>query len=241
MENGAYLSAIRDGSRALLQAARLDLDAPVPSCPGWRVADLVGHAGGTWGWAAAIVRTGARANYPGVPEDCHGDQLLAWAEERSHQVLDALEGCDPSSNCWTFGLPRTPVFWFRRQALESAVHAWDAQRAVDGPEPIDPVLASDGIDEFLTVMVPRQIKAHAEDWSGQSFHFHCTDVEGEWMVQLGPEGSVSVDRAHGKADAAIRGPASPVYLWCLNRVPAQDVEVIGDGALAERWTKEIVF
>ena len=40
---------------------------------------------------------------------------------------------------------------------------------------------------------------------------------------------------------AIRGPASPVYLWCLNRVPAQDVEVIGDGALAERWTKEILF
>ncbi|MGO8859889.1 MAG: maleylpyruvate isomerase family mycothiol-dependent enzyme [Acidimicrobiales bacterium] len=241
MESGAYLDVIADRSRALLNAARADLDAPVPSCPGWKVADLVDHAGGTWGWAAAIVQTGARADYTGAPDGCRGAELIAWAEDRSRQLLTALEGSDPGSDCWTFGLPRTVLFWFRRQALETTVHAWDAEQAVGVPEPIDPLLASDGIDEFLAVMVPRQIKAHAERWSGESFHFHCTDTDGEWLVRLGPDGAVSVDLAHGKADVAIRGPASPVYLWCLNRVPAQDVEVIGEGALARRWTSEIVF
>jgi len=241
MEPETYIAALRDRSQALLQAARTDLDAAVPSCPGWTVADLVTHAGGIWGWAANIVRTGARADVATPPEGCRGNGLLAWAEKRSSEAIDALEGADPDSDCWTFGLPRSRLFWFRRQALETAVHAWDAQHAAGHAEPIDPVLASDGIDEFLAVLLARQVRAQPEGWSGQSVHFHCTDADGEWMVQLGPDGAVTVDRTHGKADVAVRGPASSVYLWCLNRVAAPDVEIIGDGSLAGRWTSEIAF
>src|SRR5688572_5112463 len=40
-----YVAALRADSAALAEAARLGLDRPVPSCPDWSVADLVGHTG----------------------------------------------------------------------------------------------------------------------------------------------------------------------------------------------------
>jgi len=52
---------------------------------------------------------------------------------------NALKGADPDSNCWTFGLPRSRLFWFRRQALETAVHAWDVQHATANPIPLTPI------------------------------------------------------------------------------------------------------
>ena len=87
------------------------------------MADLVAHIGGVWGWAAAVVGTGVRADFPAVPEGSGADELAVWAEQQAGLVLDALEKADPGSSCWTFGLPRSRLFWFRRQALETAVHA----------------------------------------------------------------------------------------------------------------------
>ncbi len=187
------------------------------------------------------MRSGARSDAPVPPEDIGGTALIGWAEDRLREMLDAMESADPDADCWTFGLPRTPMFWIRRQALETAVHAWDCTGAAGEPSPIDGGLASDGIDEFLSVMVPRQVKQHPDVWTGQSFHLHRTDGEGEWMVRLGPDGEVSSEHAHGKGDVALRGPASSLYLWSLNRLPAGDLEVFGDPAVAALWTTEIAF
>jgi len=241
METEDYVGVIRERSDALLSAARANLDAAVPSCPGWTVADLVAHIGEAWGWAAAVVRSGERRDAPTAPDGLGGPALVEWARGRLEEVLDVLEDADPTANCWTFGLPRSPLFWFRRQALETAVHAWDCAGAVGEPAPLDPELARDGIDEFLGSMVPRQVKRRPDAWTGQSLHLHRTDGEGEWMVRLGPDGEVSTERAHGKGDVALRGPASTLYLWCLNRVRADDLELFGDPAVAARWTAEISF
>lgn len=241
METADYLGFVRERSDALLNLARTGLDASVPSCPGWTVATLVAHIGEAWGWSSTVVRTGARSDVPAAPAALAGAALIGWAEERRDELLAALEEADPTANCWTFGLPRTPVFWFRRQALETAVHAWDCEGAVGDPAPIDGELASDGIDEFLTSMLPRQVKGRPEGWTGQSLHLHRTDGEGEWMVRLGPDGEVSTENSHGKGDVALRGPASSLYLWCLNRVPAADLELFGDPSVAAKWTSEIAF
>jgi uncharacterized protein (TIGR03083 family) len=241
MDSTGYLQAIRDRSDALLESAGTDLDAGVTSCPGWDVADLVTHVGRTWGWAAAIVRTGSRDDLPSPAEGIGGAELLEWAGEQARQLADALEGADPESDCWTFGLPRSRLFWFRRQALETAVHAWDAQHATGTADPIEPDLATDGIDEFLAVMLPRQMSRAPEAWTGQSLHLHRTDGDGEWMIRLGPGESLTAERAHSKADVAVRGPVSSLYLWCLNRLPAGDLEVLGDAAVADQWTQTVSF
>jgi len=242
MEADGYLNALLDRSGALLVAAHTDLEAPVPSCPGWTVTDLITHVGRTWGWAASIVRTGGRSDLPGVPEEFGEGELLEWAEDRAQQVIGALAVADPESNCWTFGLPRSRLFWFRRQALETAVHAWDGQLAFGLPEPIDPELARDGVAEFLEQMLPRQIKRNPDDWTGQSVLLHCTDGDGDWTVRLGPGPTITVERAAAaEADVTLNGPSSSIYLWCLNRLPTDDLERIGDGAVADRWTTKIAF
>jgi len=241
MEVTEYLDVLRNSSAALLASARTDLGAPVPSCPGWSVELLVSHIGRVWSWAATIVGTGAGADFPAIPEGLVGAELIGWSEQQVRQLLDALAAADPGAGCWTFGPPPTALFWFRRQALETVVHAWDVQQAVGPPDPIDPDVASDGVDEFLTVMLPGRFQRQPDAWSGQSLHLHRTDGDGEWLVRLGPGTSVSVEHAHGRGDVALRGPASSLYLWCLSRVPSSDLEVSGDRAVADRWTSEIAF
>ena len=241
VEPAEYLDALRDRSKALLVSAPTDLEAPVRSCPGWTVAKLVAHIGGVWGWAAAVVRTGDRADHPSLPEGLSGAELLEWAEQQARLALDALGTADPESSCWTFGEPRSRRFWFRRQALETAVHAWDVQQAVAHPEPMTPELASDGIDEFLTLMLPRNLRQRSGGWTGQSLHLHSTDGNGEWLLQLGPDSAVSFEHSHGDADVALQGTVSSLYLWCLNRIPLNEIKVFGDRAVADQWTAEIAF
>ncbi len=241
MDAPGYLDALQDRATALRASARGNLDAPVPSCPDWTVADLVTHVGTTWGWAASIVRTGNRDNLPSSPVGAGDAALVPWAEDRAHQLIGALTAADPDTNCWTFGLPRSRLFWFRRQALETAVHAWDVQQAVGRPDPLHPELAGDGIDEFVAVMLPRTLRSATGSWIGQSLHLHRTDGEGEWMIRLGPGTAVAAEHAHGKADVALRGPASSLYLWCSNRVPSSELEVLGAAAVADLWTAEIAI
>jgi uncharacterized protein (TIGR03083 family) len=241
MESLDYVAILRERSRALLEVAQANLDAVVPSCPGWTNADLAAHMGGVWGWTSAVVRTGARSDLPAAPTDAGGPTVIAWAEEQLHNVLSTLEKADPSADCWTFGLPRTAMFWFRRQALETAVHTWDCQGSIGDPEPLDGELASDGIEEFLVSMLPRQIKREPNGWTGQSLHFQRSEGEGEWTVQLGPDGQVTTNHDEDKGDVALQGPASLLYLWCLNRVPTDALELFGDPLVAAQWKSEIAF
>jgi uncharacterized protein (TIGR03083 family) len=242
VEAPEYIETLRNTSVGLLDSARVDLTAPIPSCPGWTMTDLVSHVGGTWGWAAKIVSSGeGRAEFPAIPASITGSALIDLVEERVHQLTQVLESTDPEANCWTFGQPRSALFWFRRQALETTVHAWDAEGAVTHPAPVDAEVACDGINEFLDVMLPRQVKANPDVWTGQSLHLHRTDGDGEWLVRLGPDGQTSAEHEHDQGDVTLSASASSLYLWCLNRVPIDDLEVSGDQAVAQKWTSDIAF
>jgi uncharacterized protein (TIGR03083 family) len=243
MEPADHLSALRSGADALLEAAKGALDRPVPTCPGWDVGELVVHVALIWEWAAEIVATGQRAELGEAPSDRSEARLLGWAAERADRVLATLREADPGSDCWTFGLPRSRQFWIRRQALETTMHAYDAQGAVGVPLPIDADVAADGVDEYLSVFVPRWLSRHPGAWDGQSLHLHRSDGDGEWLVRLGPHGAVSSERSHTKADAAVRGPAGALWLWCCNRATLDELglDVYGDRTVTDRWTAEIAF
>lgn len=241
VEPADYIATLADRSQALLGVAAAHPDAVVESCPGWTVTDVLRHCAGTWGWAAAIVRSGKREDWAPAPEVLQGEELVAWGRSQASAVLEALRQADPEANCWTFGLPRTTRFWFRRQALETAVHAWDVESAIGEPAAIEPAVAADGIDEFLRVMVSRTVERHPDPWTGQSVHLHRTDGDGEWLIRLGPDGQTTIEEAHAKGDVALRGSASSLYLWCLNRLPIDALEAFGDLSVAERWQAEIRF
>ena len=241
MEPDTYIDGIARYAAALWAAGRRAIDADVPSCPGWQVADVVRHVGGVHRWAAGNVRTGQRTEFAAPPEGTQGEALVAWGEAGTAELVATLKAADPDADVWTFGLPHSVRFWLRRQAHETSVHAWDAAAATGLPLTLDPEMAADGVDEFLTVMLPRWLtRQESATWAGETIHVHRTDGEGEWNITLGPAGAVEVERAHGKGDAAVRGPAVELLLWSYNRRPATGLELFGDKRLVlERWPAEI--
>jgi predicted lipid carrier protein YhbT len=117
------------------------------------------------------------------------------------------------------------------------VHRYDAETAAGTPTPVDAELAVDGIDEFLTVFVPR-MGANFGPVGDATVHVHCTDVDGEWLVACN-DGEVAVTREHAKGDVAARGTASDLLLFLWGRVSADTLEVFGDADLLGRFGQAI--
>ena len=152
MDYPEYCEAIRREGRTLGTAARAaGIDAPVPSCPEWQVADLVGHVGRLHRWVAAIVESVGDdpPDHWSAAEPPPVGERLDWFDGGVDLVADVLLRVDPASPAWSWTNDRTAGFWARRQANESAVHRWDAQRAAGAVEPIEHGVTVDGIDEFF--------------------------------------------------------------------------------------------
>jgi uncharacterized protein (TIGR03083 family) len=129
--------------------------------------------------------------------------------------------------------PATVGFWQRRQAHETAMHRIDAEAAAGDVHPIDAELAADGIDEWLELVAHTPWR-QPPTGDGETLHFHCTDVTGEWLLRLQPDG-LEVEREHAKGDVAARGAASDLLCWLQGRGPIDLLEVFGDEMLLARW------
>jgi len=235
MEPSEYLAAIARESDALADAAAVTpFDAPVLSCPGWTMIDLVSHAGLVQRWATQIVATNAqeRPAFGDAPKPASPSELADWFREGSAALVAALEAADRDAPVWSFAFDRKVTFWFRRQAQEVSVHRWDAEVTAGAPSPLDGPLAADGIDEWLAMLAVRGTGAAAEGEAETTVHLHCTDVEGEWLIRRSPDG-LDIERAHAKGDVAARGTASDLDLYLWGRVPVDALELFGDPALLE--------
>lgn len=242
MEASQHVEAIRTNAVALLDAAvAAGLDAPVPSCPGWDVAELLAHVGRVHRRAASSstrapddeVQRGVEIPAP------ERSELVAWVREGADALVAALDR-PADTPAWTWAPPSTVGFWQRRQAHETSMHRVDAQIAATGTaEPIDAELAADGIDEWLHLLqnLPRR---EPPTGNGETLHFHCTDVAGEWLVRLTPDG-LDVQREHAKGDVAARGAASDLLCWLQGRAPVDRLEVFGDASLLTRWRELAQF
>jgi uncharacterized protein (TIGR03083 family) len=236
MDRDRYLATLRRDIAALLVALRdAGPDAPVPYCPDWTAADLAAHVADAWEWWAVIVRDRLEDPNQVTRTECPAsfegrvDLAARWGAELE-RVLTAT---DPATVHWTWGSDHTTAFVVRRMTLETAVHRLDAERAAGRGYVVDPELGSDGVDEFLFEFL---------GWAGDdaapldgSVHLHCTDVAGEWLVRA--DGTVT--REHAKGDAALRGPAADLFLALWRRLPLDDLDVIGDRAVAERLIARI--
>ena len=234
MEREQYLEALAADSAAFDTAVTATpLEASVPSCPAWTVADLVYHLGEVhyfWGEVARRRLAAPTVEPPARPPD---DELAAWAAEQAAELQRTLQDADPATPVWTWAPQKDVAFIVRRMAQETAVHRWDAEASAGGPRPIDAELASDGVDEFFTFFIddgPQDGGATV----GGSVHFHATDTPGEWVVREEADGALTVTAEHAKGDAAVRGPASDLLLALWRRIGLDGVEVLGDRDVAER-------
>jgi uncharacterized protein (TIGR03083 family) len=244
------------GSTATLAglAGRDDLTQPVPSCPDWTLRQLATHVGRVHRWVAEIVRTRATESIPfrSVPDGRFPDdpaERPGWLTAGAERLIGELSQLG-TDQVWAFGIQRPAGFWARRMTHETAVHRADAELATGTTPVIEPDIAADGIDEWLTVMSgPRRAgdpdSRLAGLQPGGSLHVHAGDVpsgQGEWLVSHGT-GGIEVRREHGKGDAALRGPASGLLLVLIRRLTPEQAgaEVLGDPAVLDTWLAATPF
>jgi uncharacterized protein (TIGR03083 family) len=229
----------------LLTAAESDWSRPIRHCPGWDAAQLVGHMGGILAWMATIVTTGqrvARRDREVAPTD--NGELAGWYSHHLHRTLHVLATTDPETATWTFSSrgDQRVTWWWRRLAVELAIHRWDAQHAAgfDGappPRPLDGDVAAAGTEEFLTEFLPGLLASKDVEGLTRTLHLHATDGESEWWIDLDARGDAVAVAGHAKADTAVRGTRSDLLLWLTNRAPSHQLEILGRPALATSWTQ----
>jgi uncharacterized protein (TIGR03083 family) len=188
-----------------------DLDAPVPTCPAWTLADLVQHLGETHLWAAHAVEHGN----PDGDERFEGrvDELAGWYGDAARRLVAVLAATDPQAPAWTFGQEKLAGFWRRRQVHETLMHLYDAL-AVDGREgdwAIEPELAWDGVDEVATVFYPRQVRLDRIAPIDGTLRLVATDLDRE---------PLDIGTTHPVAE--LSGPAARLLLALWKRVPVDD-------------------
>ena len=232
LESGRFLVAISSDAAAL--------STPLPTCPGWDVAQLVKHLGLIYSQVALAV-SGRRTDAPDrgqIPSVADGDARLGWFAEQRAGVLAALEATDDDTPVWnwTKDSPGPTSFWSRRLAHETLIHRVDIELA-QGFEPAHsyPEVASDTVTEFFELFYPQFESKLLSAGPGDSMHLHATDVAGaEWTVDPRRDDS-PVTNEHTRAGVALRGTAFELACWTWGRLATERLEVLGDQQIADRF------
>ena len=151
------LRVVEDEGRAMLDLVGGDLTRPVPWCPGWTVAELVGHLSAVYRWVTLIVGE-RRFERPAAAERAALDvpvldgPALSRVFETAHtEVVETLRAASTDLACWTMW-PAVSArdYWIRRQAHETLVHHVDLRTATVGSTldcaHVSAEIAADGVD-----------------------------------------------------------------------------------------------
>ncbi|MGW2305635.1 maleylpyruvate isomerase family mycothiol-dependent enzyme [Streptomyces sp. NPDC001809] len=235
-----YTDALEAAGIALAEAAAAaGPDAAVPTCPGWRIRDLLRHVSMVHRWATDLVLHARPSYRPSEGETTlDGAALLTHFREGHADLVAALRAAPASLDCWTFLPAPSPLdFWARRQTHETTVHRADAESALAaGPGAVAPPVAVDGIDELLLRFHARE-RSRVRTAGPRTLRVRATDTGDVWTVRLSADGPPRTERdsGEGPADAELAGPAGRLYLVLWNRLPVDTVTLTGDQALARLW------
>jgi len=226
-ELDAFVAALEDGP----------LDAPIAACPGWDLAGLGAHVAYVHRWATASLLTAKPPPPESIPDAPTAPRaLVQWVRDGGDALIAALSQVPVDAPTWhPFPAPRVAGVWRRRQLCELVVHRWDAQDAIGRDGAIEPVVASDAIDEYFSIMLPRRIIRDGGELPRLSLHVHCTDTPGEWLL-TSDGNELQLRREHAKGDAAVRGTAQALLLSLWGRRHRSPViDVVGDPLVADAW------
>jgi len=242
-----YLAHVRAAVAHLAHAVEQGpLDARVAACPDWNVRELAAHVGFVHRWAEAAARTAERPDLHDAapPDDADGRALAAWLRHGANRLVATLRTIDAGAPTWhPFPVPRVVAVWPRRQAHETAIHAWDAEQAVGlTPATINRVIAADGVAEYFDLVLPRLVAREAVALPTASLVVRCTDTGHAWrivaedtVVIVTAIGRDAVD-GDGDGEATLAGPAAAILgrLWG-RPIDDEAVVVSGDRSVADAW------
>ncbi len=213
MDLSRRVELITRDSEALADAAGTDLAAPIPSCPGWAMADLVRHLLQVHRSWCRIVDEGRMepdwSEAPMPPDD----ELVDEFRVNAIRFADVLAVTDPGTPCWTWGPEQNAGFVQRFQVQEAALHRWDAQSAVGTPDPIAADGAVDAI-ELDNTLLPAAAKQ-----AQSAFEVITTDMPFGITISARPDLPIV---------GALRGTASDLLLVLWKRLPLGAVDATGD-------------
>jgi uncharacterized protein (TIGR03083 family) len=217
--------------------ATTELTAPVPSCPGWSLADLARHVGGVYLHKVECMRQGSHPQ-PWPPPGIDDEEPLALLDRTYAALTAEFASRAPDSPAFTwYGPDQTVGFWIRRMAQETVIHRVDAELAAGvEPAPISDELAVDGVEEFLIAFVEYGSRTWPDEYGdvlattdGRSVRIDTTG--GGWLVRPTPEAvEVQASDLNG-ASAVVTAKPAELLLWVWNRADDQAVTISGDEQL----------
>jgi uncharacterized protein (TIGR03083 family) len=248
VEVAEHISALdHEGRRLADVASGTAWDAPVPSCPGWTLRDLVTHVGGVHRWAAAIVggalSRSDRETHAAVGSGPLDAELLDWFRSGHANLVWTLRNADPAVSFWSFLPAPTPLAsWARRQAHETAIHRVDAELTAGADvSPCDDAFALDGLDELLYSFAARRGRGGPTADPPRIIEVRPTGAATR-RICIGPSGidTTDLDAAEATgagvaARCAVSGSPHDVYLWSWHRPAAFTVD--GDRAVLDDWAR----
>ena len=234
---------VRSEGEAIVSASRQGVDAPVPTCGDWTVADLCRHVGRVYAYVAHIVDHRLTSASDVRPDPAPGADPVEWVAETLDDLVAALSGAAADTPMWNWSsAPHVAAFWARRMAHESAVHRFDAQRAHGVAQPVDADLACDGLDELVDLLLPRMVARDGLTPRDATYAFESIEegATGGWRVRTGADGIARAD-ADAVPDVVVRGTSSALLLAAYNRVPWTSLEVAGDSGALDTWSQTFRF
>ncbi len=191
------LAVIEREGRRIIALGRSAPERRVPQYPTWTLRDLVMHVASVHGRTAEVCRMlpKERIATPAPPED---RDAFDWATEQLDRMLAGLGTADVESAVWTLVPSQRLAFWGPRMVIETGVHRWDAQAAIEVPEPLLPVVATAGLDEFSALYLPQLGRV-------PTIELTATDHGRAWRF------------GEGEPAARIEGTASDLFLRLMSR------------------------
>ncbi len=201
----------------------------VPSCPRWNVEAVINHLGYGVGLAYPYALVADPAGTPaeafaGVPRPADlptGPSALGEFERNMEACLDTFRHTDPAAPCFTYAGPGVAAFWFRRAAIETALHRVDVAEALslsDSQLPLD--RATDAIAESVEFALPLAARV-------------CSAEVEAISVRVGST-STAFKLGDGEIAAEVSGDPMSILssLWGRSR---QGIRIEGDETVADEW------
>ena len=252
--HAAACAAVAERVRRFVATVRdADPATPVPTCPGWTLAELTRHLGTDHRWADHLVRTGATARVLArdVPLDLPSDPAAypGWLAAGAEALVATLRAADPDTPLWSPGPEPRAGYYPRHVLFEAVVHLADAEIALGGTAgPIDPGTAAEGIEHHLATLlyVPRTAERIAQlDRDGDRLRLTARDTGTVWTLALGGGGftwrcgnAASAARMEATAPtASVTADTDELLLLLHRRYAADDPRFAhtGDRDLLDAW------
>lgn len=218
----------------------------IVTCPGWTVVDIGEHLGLIHRWAEELVRLRSPERIARVRSIEDRDSVTPdWIRTGGEELVATLRSADPADAMWAWGLDQHVRFWSRRQLHETLVHRMDLEISAQIEPTVDPVVAVDAVDEFLSNT--EKVAAHSPEIAqlrghGERLVFQVVESPTLWSITLAEDG-FHVTKGDGTSEVEVIGTAKELLLVIVRRRPWREaaVEVGGDDQLLDFWLAHSAF